>query len=99
MLAGVITVGKFTPEPVPAMDLRGWEKARSSLHAQERPGGTLGQDKLGPNINPWWDAPLFPPWAGGGYHTALLPTKPTSVAEGCEADESRLCKELWDLPR
>lgn len=58
-------VRKFTPEPGPVMDLRGWEKDRSSLHAQERPGSTLGQDKLGPNINPWWDAPLFPPWAGG----------------------------------
>lgn len=33
---------------------------------------------------------------GVGEQTALLPTKPTSVVEGGEADESRLCKDLWD---
>lgn len=46
MLAGFIMVRKFTPEPVPVLDLRRWAKARRSLHAQERSGGTLAQDML-----------------------------------------------------
>jgi len=100
-------VRKFTPDPVPAMDPRGWEKARRALPCLGQPCWRSGPDKLGPHTSPWWDARLFSPWTRGILsdiltmkimRTESLPTKPTPVVEGCEADESRLCKELWDLP-
>lgn len=48
MLAGAM-VRKFTPEPVPAMELRDGRRPGAPSMG---PGGTLGQDKLGPHINP-----------------------------------------------
>lgn len=61
------------------------------------PGGTRGQDTLRPAISPWGMLLSSPPGLGVSHCTS--PTTPTSAVEGREADESRLCKELWDRPK
>lgn len=73
---------KFTPEPGPAMDLRGWEKASSSYHAQESPAGTLGQDKLDPNNSSWWDGSSLPTLGLGGWIAHCTSPHQTNLCRG-----------------